>query len=135
MPTALHKRIDIPLIYQDIIKIIQEIGFEKIESALSHLETFGNILIISIINDKLLEGISFESFQRFLRQYNINFTSDQFSEFKLWFAQEGILEISFNENPAEGKTFIVLNRLLNSLRKTCQDLHIPVTSPTNANLT
>jgi len=70
-----------------------------------------------------------------LKQYSIAFNFEKFNEFKLWLAQEGILDISNKQNVSEGITFIALDRLLRSLRKTCQDLYIPTTIPTNANLT
>jgi len=121
MPTKLTKKIEIPTIYQEIIEAIQELGFESIETALNFLES--------------KNAINFEDFKKFLKQYSIGFNYEKFNEFKLWLAQEGILDISNRQNVSEGITFIALDRLLRTLRKTCQDLYIPITIPNKANLT
>lgn len=50
MESKLHKRIEIPTIYQEIIKVIQELGFEAVETALGYIDSrsiliSGHILI------------------------------------------------------------------------------------------
>ena len=79
--------------------------------------------------------MSFENFQKFLKQYNVKYEQNDFNDMKLWLAQEGILELSDRENLAEAKSYIAVDKLLSSLRQTCKALHIPVTAPKNSNLT
>jgi len=70
-----------------------------------------------------------------LREYSINYNNENFNEFKLWLAQEGVLDLTNKENISQGTTYIVADRLLRVLRKTCQELYIPITLPKKEHLT
>jgi len=45
LPTGLTRKIDIPPLYQNIIKVIQELGFEPIETSLGFLN-FKSIFLV-----------------------------------------------------------------------------------------
>jgi len=121
LPTQLTRKMEIPALYQSIIQVIQEIGFESVETSLGFLD-FKN-------------AITFENLKKFFREYSINYNIESFNELKLWFAQEGVLDLTNKENISEATTFIVADRLLRTLRKTCQELLIPITLPKKAHLT
>jgi hypothetical protein len=70
-----------------------------------------------------------DKFIRLLKQYDISCDLEEIHALKLYFAQEGVLDLSNRENISESQIVINNEKLLSLLRTICQDLYIPVTAP------